>query len=157
MNKILYSLTFAFLLTLGCDNPNNTYFTYGFSMENVNNFKIELELKPDSTYKILKNNYFFDRFEGTQRPLNKSGKLSESEFNLFKNLINRNKIEKMKDAYGFDDQNIEREIVYIIRITRNGKSKFVSINANANVILSNDFLNLINHTTSFINNKIKAD
>ena len=37
-------------------------------MESINNYKVEFQLNPDSTYKIGLYNYFFDNYERAKRP-----------------------------------------------------------------------------------------
>ncbi|MDD3788437.1 MAG: hypothetical protein PHO94_07045 [Petrimonas sp.] len=127
------------------------HFTYTFSMENVNNFKAEFQLNPDSTYKITQINYFFDNFEGKKRPLQKEGKLTKEEFDTFKNLISGSELEKMKDSYGFDNPTKERSIIYMIQLDRDGESKYVSVNENTPEKFPKDFTKLIEYTNKFIN------
>lgn len=144
----------VFSLIVGCGNSNHSPFSYTFTLESMDNYKIEFELHPDSTYKIYKANYFFDRVDRNKEPLNKSGKLSEEEFKSIETLINKNIIEKMNDSYGFDSPDIERDIIYTIQLTRNNRSNFVSVNGSANQTFPKDFTDLISHTMSLVNEKI---
>ena len=144
----------VFSLIVGWGNSNHSPFSYTFTLESMDNYKIEFELHPDSTYKIYKANYFFDRVDRNKEPLNKSGKLSEEEFKSIETLINKNIIEKMNDSYGFDSPDIERDIIYTIQLTRNNRSNFVSVNGSANQTFPKDFTDLISHTMSLVNEKI---
>lgn len=127
-------------------------FVYKFSMESVGNFKVEFQLNPDTTFSIVRNNYFFDKFEGKNRPMKIDGVLNEAEFDTFEELISESNIHKLKDSYGFsDNENSDNSIIYIIELTQKGKSKFVTINSGTTHRFSDQFTELINYTSSFIN------
>ncbi len=127
-------------------------------MESVGNFKVEFEITPDSTYKIVQNDYFFDKFEGVSRPINNEGVLTESEFDKFSELLNSSNIYEMKDSYGFsDDANADNSILYIVELAQNGKSKFVSVNADTQQDFSKGFIELIQFTNEFINANLEKD
>ena len=154
MKKVICFWFSIVSLIVGCGNSNHSPFSYTFTLESIENYKIEFELHPDFTYKIYKANYFFDRVNSNKEALNISGKLSEEEFKSIETLINKNIIEKMDDSYGFDSPDIERDIIYTIQLTRNNRSKYVSVNRSANQLFPKDFINLISYTMSLINDKI---
>lgn len=152
MSTYKLSALFFVLLLLGCNRkPELTDFSYTFSMENVNNFKSEFQLNPDSTYQINQYNYFFDNFEGKRRPLVKEGKLTTDEFNTFKKLIEGSRLNQMKDSYGFENPAKENNIIYMIQLTTGGLTKYVSVNADTPEKFPKDFTELIKYTSNFIN------
>lgn len=148
---------FLFILAMvGCKkNTDLKDFTYKYSMESAGNFKIEFEMNPDSTFKIIQNNYFFDRFEGTSRPIKNEDNLTKSEFEEFSRLLQNSDIYEMKDSYGFrDNENTDNSILYIVELNQNGESKFVSVNAITQQDFPKEFTELIQYTNDFINKNL---
>lgn len=159
MNKInLLIATFFAIIVIGCTStPTMDNFTYTYSMENVNNFKVEFQLNSDSTFKITQFNFFFDNFENTRKPISTEGTLNSEEFSIFKKLLQQSNIEDMEDSYGFDDKTAtESDIMYMIELKQNEKSKFVSINANDVITFSKKFTELIAYTNTIISEKLKV-
>jgi len=150
----IYVLILMFLM--GCNGDAGlTNYTYRFSVESINNFKVELQLNPDSTYQIGRHNYFFDKYKGEAQPKYKRGVLTVAEFDTFSNLIDRSGFEKMDDAYGFDHNGtVENNLVYMIELKQNEKSKFVVVNAEVNDPFPEKFDRLIVFTSNFINDKL---
>lgn len=149
--KIIIGL-FLLLLLFACNRtPDLLEFTYTFSMESVNNFKVTFQLNPDSTYKVGRFNYFFDNFEGKKKPKYNEGRLTTNEFKTFKKLIEGSKLNKMKNAYGFDNPTKEGGIIYIVELSQQGKSKYISINSGIHETFPEDFTKLIEYTNTFIN------
>lgn len=151
-----YKLLTVFLVVLlitGCKNNTELKdFTYKYIMESAGNFKVEFEMNPDSTYKIVQNNYFFDRFEGESRPVKNEGVLTKPEFEEFSRLLQKSNLHKMKDSYGFsDDEGSDNSILYIVELIENGQSKFVSVNAGTQQNFSKEFTELIQFTNEFVN------
>lgn len=155
-NKLFFSFLLLLLL-IGCKNSGAELknFTYTFSMESPQAFKMEFQLNPDSTYQIRQYNYFFDNFEGTQRPSIKDGKLTAKEFADFGSKLAKTNIEKMKDAYGFDTPDSDNFIVYIVHLQQGGVDKYVSISESSMDNFSADFVELINYTNKFIASKVE--
>lgn len=155
-NKLFFSFLLLILL-VGCKNSSTELknFTYTFTMESARVFKMEFQLNPDSTYQIRRYNYFFDNFEGTQRPDIKDGKLTSEEYAAFESRLAKSDIEKMKDAYGFENPDTENTIVYIVHLQQEGMEKYVSINENTMTDFSADFVELINYTNKFIASKVE--
>lgn len=141
---------------IGCNGDTGlTNYTYRYSVESINNFKVELQLNPDSTYQIGWHNYFFDKYSGEAQPKYKSGVLTVAEFDTFTNLIDRSGLEKMDDSYGFDHNGtVENDLVHMIELKQNETSKFVVVNAEANDPLPEKFDRLIVFTSNFINDKL---
>ena len=146
----LFSIVF-----IGC-TPTSTMndFTYTYSMENVNNFKIEFQLNSDSTFKITQFNFFFDNFEKSKKPVSTEGTLNSEEFFKLKKLIEQSNIDEMKDSYGFDNKTAEEsDIMYMIELKQGEESKFVSINANDITTFPKKFTELISYTNTIISAK----
>ncbi len=161
MSKIInlcLSVLFLFCL-IGCNGSSGLKdFTYRYSMESIGNFKVEFQLNPDSTYQIGQYNYFFDKYEGKARPLLKEGILTQEEFDMFTGLIAGSKLEKMDDAYGFDREGDDNNvIVYMVELKQDEKSKFVSVNNNTDEHLPDGFNRLIAFTGEFISDKMEME
>lgn len=157
MSQVKLSIWVLFLIFLmGCNEDTGlTNYTYRYSVESINNFKVELQLNPDSTYQIGRHNYFFDRYKGESQPKYKRGLLTGTEFDTFTNLINRSGLEKMDDSYGFDhNATVENDLVYMIELKQSETSKFVVVNAESNDPLPEKFDRLIVFTSDFINDKL---
>ena len=152
MNYKLF-VVLSILLVAGCGNNTGLKdFTYKYGMESAGNFKVEFRLNPDSSYTISQNNYFFDRFEGVSHPIEKEGVLSRQEFEKFSRLLQKGNLHKMKDSYGFsDEQGADNSILYIVELTQDGQSKFVSVNAATRQKFPKAFTELIEYTNEFIN------
>ena len=147
------------IIFIGC-TPTSTIndFTYIYSMENVNNFKIEFQLNSDSTFKITQFNFFFDNFEKSKKPVSTEGTLNSEEFFKLKKLIEQSNIGEMKDSYGFDDKTAEEsDIMYMIELQQGEESKFVSINVNDITTFPMKFNELISFTNTIISAKHKVE
>lgn len=81
----------------------------------------------------------------------KEGQLTAEEFNSFKKLITGSNIQGMKDSYGFDNPTKESDIIYMVQLTVDGQTKYVSVNENTPEKFPKDFTELIAYTTEFIN------
>ena len=69
MNRIHCIIITLFAIIASCTStPTMGDFTYNYSMENVNNFKIEFELNADASFKITQYNYFFDNLRKQKNP-----------------------------------------------------------------------------------------
>lgn len=156
MNYKLF-VVLSILLVAGCGNSTGLKdFTYKYSMESAGNFRVEFQLNPDSSYAISQNNYFFDRFEGASRPVEKEGVLSQQEFEKFRELISKSGINKMDDSYGFEEEeNSDNSIMYVVELIQNGESNFVSINAGSRQDFPKAFTGLIEYTNDYINVNLK--
>lgn len=156
MNRIHFIIVtlFAIIITGCTSTPTLDNFTYAYSMENINNFKIDFQLNSDTTFKITQYNFFFDNFEKTKKPISTEGALNSDEFRNFKKLLQQSKLDEMEDSYGFDEKtDSESDIIYIIELTKDGKTKYVSINASGNNSFPEKFTELISYTNTIINDK----
>ena len=159
MNKtnLLIATLFALIITSCTSTPTMNDFTYTYSMENVNNFKIEFQLNSDSTFKITQLNLFFDNFENTKKPISTEGTLNKKEFSTLKELLQQSNINDMEDSYGFNENTDEdSDVLYMIELKQKGESKYVSINANKANTFSEKFTELISYTTTIISAKHKV-
>lgn len=131
MNRIHCIIITLFAIIASCTStPTMGDFTYNYSMENVNNFKIEFELNADASFKITQYNYFFDNFEKAKKPISTEGILNNKEFSSFKELLQQSNLEDMEDSYGYDAETTsESDIIYMIELKHADKTKYISINA----------------------------
>lgn len=157
MTRIKFILISSLLLLLvGCQQKQKMEnFTYKYSMESTNNYKVDFQLNPDSSYIINQNNQFFDKFDGVYRPILKEGFLTESEYNKLEELINKSNLEKMKDSYGFGD-NSDKTVMYNLELSYGDTHKYVVINLKSDQEFSKSFIELIEYTNSLIDLKIKS-
>lgn len=160
MNRIHFIIVTLLAIIISCCTSKSTMgdFTYSYSMENVNNFKIEFQLNADSTFKITQYNFFFDNFEMTKKPISTEGSLNSEEFSTFKELLQQSNLKDMKDSYGYDEKTAsESDILYMIELKQDEKTKYVSINASGDNTFPKEFTELIAYTNSIISDKHKVD
>lgn len=152
MNNLYLLIATIIIVTSCTSNPANMDdFTYTYSMENTNNFKIEFQLNSDSTFKITQYNFFFDNFEQVKKPIYNEGTLSSDEFSTITKLLQKSNIENMEDSYGFNDNTASySDIIYMIELNRNGKSNYVSINSSGTNSFPEEFTKLIEYTNKII-------
>lgn len=152
-----FALFLLVVLVYGCNvGTELTDFTYKYSMESVCNFKVEFQLNSDSSYVITRENYYFDRFEGVRRPIEKEGIATKSEFDEFRKLIRSSKIANMEDAYGLEEEeNSGNSVLCTVTLTQDGKSKCIFINAGTRQHFPKKFIALIEHTNNYINAHVK--
>lgn len=145
------------LLTACSRSPRGELFSYTFSMESINNFKVELELQPDSTWQAARINYFFDRFGGPPSALAREGRLTDREHAAFARLLQKSEIEKMEESYGFDNEDDNSNaIIYMLSLTpEGGETCFVTIRENAEDRFSDAFRELILYSGNFLNEKLE--
>lgn len=159
MNRIHSIIITLFAIITSCTStPTMDDFTYTYSMENVNNFKIEFQLNTDASFKITQYNYFFDNFEMKKKPVTTEGILDSDDFSSLKKLLQQSKLNDMKDSYGFDEKIAsEADITYMIELKQDGKSKYISINATGANTFPEKFTELIAYTNAIISDKHKAE
>lgn len=157
--KLIGSFIFVVLL-VGCSGKNGDYrsshlknYTYRFSMEIVGNYKVDFQMNPDSTFQIEQQNYFFDRQAGTNTPDSKQGVLSAEEFSRLNKLVIESDIYRLDDSYGFDESS-DNSIFYTIELHQGERVKYVTINADTDHRFSDEFSELIEFTTKFMNDKL---
>jgi hypothetical protein len=161
-NNLFFYLVISFVL-LGCNSKKNENdstrlaemeeFTYKFSMESVGNYKVDFQMNPDSTFQIEQQDYFFDRYAKKSSPNSRQGTLSSEEFAKFDKLIRESDLYSMEDSYGFDE-NSDNSIIYLVELKDGDEVKYVSINVETEHRFSNEFTELIEFTTGFMNSKL---
>lgn len=157
MSKASILSIFLSLLWLNACNhdPDLGKFTYTYSMESINNFRVDFQLNPDSTWQIGRYNFFFDRFDDKQAPQLLNGKLTEEEYNRFSKLISDSRLGEMGDSYGFDKEEvIGNDIVIMFSLIRGDESKFVSIREDSEEQFTKGFRALISFTGQFLDEKL---
>ncbi len=146
------------LIAFGCSNLNPLdEFTFSFSVESVNNYKTELLINKDSTYKISKYNYFFDNFEGKRKPLHIEGRLTSRQFNTIQQLLTKSRLFKMKDDYGFNEEKNSSaltDVIWQISLHTPENQKFITIKPSRKLQFSKPFLELIDFSDDLINERI---
>jgi hypothetical protein len=160
MNRIhsIIITLFAIIITGCTSTPTMGDFTYSYSMENVNNFKIEFQLNPDASFKITQYNFFFDNFEKAKKPITTEGILNNEEFSSFKELLEQSNLEDMEDSYGYDAETTsESDIIYMIELKHDDKTKYISINASGANTFPEKFTELIAYTNAIISDKHKTE
>ncbi len=158
----LTNLWMGFLILLaafGCSNHKPLdEFTFLFSMESADNYKTEFLLNSDSTYKISKYNYFFDNFESKRKPLYIEGRLSPHQFYTIQQLLTKSRLFKMKDDYGFSEEENSSaltDVIWQISLNTSENQKFITIKPSRKLQFSRPFLELIDFSGDLIDEKVK--
>ncbi len=160
MSKLIPIVGIIFLLSMGgCkESPGPVNFTYTYSMESLHNFKVEFRINPDSTWDIARYNNFFDRRGDDSTALLVRGKLTSDEFDKFRKLIRDSDFHHMDDSYGFEgEESIGNDIIYMLSLTQDEESKFVSIREDAGYQFTKEFRALIKFTGDYLNEKLAAE
>ena len=154
-NLIIILATIFFVSCIS--SPSIDDFVYTYTMESINNYKIEFQLKSDSTFKVSQFNYFFDNYESMKKPVITEGQLNNKEFSTIKKLLQQSNLNDMKDSYGFDEtESTESDIIYLIELKQDDKSKFVTIKSKSIESFPKKFTELISYTNSIISEKHKV-
>ena len=127
-------LLLALLLTGGCKTAPKD-FKLVFSMENINVYKLSVEINNDKSYHIQQQNLFFDSYAKKEQINHSDGTLSDEEFSELTRLIAGNWLFKMKNTYGFNkDSNSSKDplgnLFYHLNYTEKDKSKYILIHPN---------------------------
>lgn len=97
---------FAILLVLlsacftGCKKELKD-FSFSYSMESVDNYKLMVLFDSDKTFRIEEYNYYMDNFAKKRDPKIMEGTLTDEEFASLKPILQKCNFFKMKDSYGF--------------------------------------------------------
>ncbi|MDR1499666.1 MAG: hypothetical protein LBI58_01650 [Tannerellaceae bacterium] len=127
-------------------------FTFTYSVESINNYKIVCSFDSDKTYKIEGYNYFMDNSAGIRAPHIKEGVLTESEYAQTVSHLKAGRLFAMKDAYGFETEpeGIMGDMLYQITLTTDGRSKHITIrNSEANRF-PQPFIELLRYINDFL-------
>jgi hypothetical protein len=146
------------MLCAGC-RKNLTEFTFIYSMESVNNYKLLLTFKGDKTYKIEEYNYFLDNHAKRQAPIIRESVLTEEEYNEVVNHLSACNFFKMKDSYGFEKEADPElsDVMYQITFITDGKEKYISIRNSDDNLFPSSFINLLKHINTFLREHKASD
>ena len=142
------------LLCLLCTSCGQSLddFTFSYTVESVNNYKLVLTFNSDSTYQVEKYNYYMDNFEKKRRPEIQKGRLTAGEFESLKQKLEASRLFSMNDAYGFGDDETtvsgSSAILHQVYIRADGKEKFVTCKESAKLPVS--FIDLIQFVNTFL-------
>lgn len=148
MYKILSTILVLFLLSslTSCDDKLEE-FSFTYTLENINNYKVVCTFNSDKEFLIEEYNYFFDRMARKHEPKEIAGKLSEEEFKFIKSKIEDSRIFDLDNSYGFDQKS---DIVFQINLEANGKDKFVLMKELNEDVLPANLIQLIKYSNEFI-------
>lgn len=160
MEKRFLSGLLAFLLTgliLTSCNNKSADFSFTFTMESVDNYKVALTVKSDKTYMIEEINYFHDNYAKKRDPKMVEGIFSEEEFEIVWEKIFDAGLFKMEDTYGFKNGKPDDfgNIMYQIYFGTGGKEKYISISYDKNNVYPLSFIELFNYLNEFISENRK--
>ena len=132
-------------------------FTFSYSMESVNNYKVMLSFGSDKQYRVERYNYFMDNFAHKRDPKIIDGVMTDAEYNRLATLVAESDLLSMDDSYGFDKAPTEGlgDIVYQISYTCGGEEKYISIRSTEGQRYSDAFVELVREITRFNNEKLK--
>ena len=103
-------------------------FSFSYSMESVDNYKLMVLFDSDKTFRIEEYNYYMDNFAKKRDPKIMEGTLTDEEF----------------ASLG--------DIMYQVSFTTEGKEKFISIRNSDTGQFSASFVKLIGFINTFLNN-----
>jgi hypothetical protein len=141
----------ALVLFAGC-RKNLSNFTFIYSMESVNNYKLTLSFNSDKTYKMEEHNYFMDNHANRRAPVIREGVLTDGEYSEVVRHLSACNFFKMKDSYGFEKE-ADRDlgdIMYQVTFITDGKEKYISIRNSDDNRFPSSFINLLKHINTFL-------
>ena len=132
-------------------------FTFSYSMESVNSYKVMLSFGSDKQYRVERYNYFMDNFAHKRDPKIIDGVMTDAEYNRLATLVAESDLLSMDDSYGFDKAPTGGlgDIVYQISYTCGGEEKYISIRSTEGQRYSDAFVELVREITRFNNEKLK--
>jgi len=146
MKKFL-SLVFFFLFLLTGCHTEPKHFTLMFTLESIGNYRISIEINDSKNYQIKQQNLYFDVHARREQINTSQGILSDEEFAELKKLIAGSRLFKMKDAYGFDQENDDldplNDLIYQLQYTEGRKTKNITLRPASQDKYSEQFLQLI--------------
>ena len=88
---------FLMLCATSCKRADKP-FTFSYSMESVNNFKVMLSFDSDQKYRVERYNYFMDNFAHKRDPKIVEGVLTDEEYDRLATLVNEADLLSMEDS-----------------------------------------------------------
>ena len=152
MMKKKLLLFFITTLLTGCSSEPKE-FSYTFTMESVDAYKISLTIDHNKQYTIEEQQVFFDRRSNSYNPIIKKGVLNEDDFIKFNKLLSSCNLYKMKDSYGFEDEKDQalHDVLYYIIYKADNKEKYITIRLDKSTKFPASFTQLIDFTNNFMN------
>ena len=152
--KSLYSFFFilAFIFFLTACKSESKKFSFEYSMENFNNYKIILNIDHTMKYRIEEQRMYFDRQAHQRKPVITEGKLTDQDFKIFNRHLSKSNLFHLKDSYGFDREraNDALNILYQLSYRVNEKQKIIIIQYDPATEFPKDFLQLKKYLDDFI-------
>jgi hypothetical protein len=149
---VIAAISVAFVvLSAGCRNSPKE-FSFSYSMESVDYYKVTTSFDSNKTYKIEIHNYYMDNHAGKREPVIREGTLTEEEYKQLETLLAKCNLFKMKDSYGFDKEADEYigDIMYQLYYQIPGKGKFISIRTISDHSFPLSFINLLEYINTFL-------
>ncbi|MDR2389153.1 MAG: hypothetical protein LBD89_05130 [Tannerellaceae bacterium] len=127
-------------------------FSFHYSMESVNNYKVAFSFDSKKTYKIEKYNYFMDNHANRQDPVIQEGSFTDEEYREAVKYLVACNFFRMKDSYGFDKEPDDYlgNIIYQITFRNQGREKFISIRNNDENLFPATFIDLLKYVGNFL-------
>lgn len=130
-----------------CNNPKIEDYTFKYSMEYVNSYKIECTIdSKTSSYTIIEYNYLFDNINKKREPILINGTISEKESKSIKSYIENAQLFKLEDYYGFKEPS---EFICQSHIITPDKEKFIT-SSYVSEQLPKEYVSLISFMNKFI-------
>ena len=140
---VLFAFSFA-----GCQQKKPLKdFTFSYSMESENNYKIAVTFDSKKHFKIEKYNYYMDNMDKMKRPFVYDSTLTDQEYNDLHSLLEKVDFNKMKDSYGFDQKDNGMDLIHQVKFTNDGQQKFVTIRS----VQMKDLPKSFNRVLAYIN------
>ena len=127
--SIIFTLaTMLVFILAGCQQRKPLKeFTFSYSMESENNYKVSVTFDSKKHFKIEKYNYFMDNMDQMKRPFVYDSTLSEQEYKDLHELLEKTNFAKMKDSYGFNQKDNGLDLIHQVKFTADGQQKFITI------------------------------
>lgn len=144
---------FLLLLLAGCHTKPKE-FTLSYIVESIGIYKFSIEIDKDKNYRIQQQNIFFDAIAKKEQINTSQGQMTDEEYDQLSKLIAGNRLFKMKDTYGFDQETDSDDplnnLVYQLIYTEGEKTKYISIRSNPTDRYPEVFLQLIRFLGTYI-------
>ena len=126
-------------------------YEFSYTVENLSQFKLVFAFDSDGNYKIEKCNFYMDNARGKIRPVMKSGKFTDEEFERFDKLLKNADIFDMEDMYGYDEASKDEDGFFSqIALSADGKQKYVTIRNITEQKFPQPFLDFIKEVMLFM-------
>ena len=151
---LLTSLLILFSLTFNSCKKELKDFSFSYSMESVDSYKLVLQFNDDQTFRLEEYNFYMDNMEKKRDPKIVEGKLTEDEFKALKPLLANCDFFDMKDSYGFEKEPdpVFSDIIYQISFSTEGKEKYISIRNTKTSEFSSSFIEVLDYIKVFLKN-----